>query len=62
MDVEYGMESRVFLIDVSYLRVLCGVSGLDDESNGSICDRSCMDACVNGVKCGVGEKDYRKMV
>ena len=45
---------------MSYLRVACGVTRWEGESNENVYERSDMEPCANGVKCVVVEWVKRK--
>ncbi len=52
-------QSRVHAIEMCYLRVACGVTRWEGESNESVNERCIMEACASGVKCGVVEQVQR---
>ena len=50
-----AQQSRVCGVEMSYPRGACGVTRWERESNESVYERSGMEPCANGVKCGVVE-------
>ncbi len=43
------------MVEMSYLRSVCGVPRIDGESNESVYNRSGMSSKGEGMKCGVVE-------
>ena len=50
-----ALQSRVYGVEISYLRGACGLTRWECESNESVYEKCGMGPCVNGVKCGVVE-------
>ncbi len=48
-------QSRVHVVEISYLRGTSGVARWDGESNESVYERCGMGNHANGVNCGVVE-------
>ncbi len=55
-----AQQSRVCVVEMSYLRGACGVTRWDGESNESVYERCGMGSQANGVKCGVVKWVKRK--